>query len=71
MTMRDHPVAALAALCPDALADAFLAHHPGGGLSPDAWAVQLSKIERDLQTVEVAEEVAIREIEEVTGGTIP
>lgn len=45
-SLRRDPLEALAAVCPDGLAAAFLAHHPGGGLSPDARAARLAKIER-------------------------
>ena len=70
-SLRRDPLEALAAVCPEGLAAAFLAHHPGGGLSPDARAARLAKIERDLQATEIAEEIAAREIEDVTGGTVP
>ena len=69
-SLRRDPLAALATVCPDGLAAAFLEHHPGGGLSPDARAARLAELERDLEAAEIAEEVAAREIEAATGGMI-
>ena len=69
--LRRDPFEALATVCPEGLAAAFLAHHPGGGLSPDARAARLAKIERDLMASEVAEEIACREVEGATGATVP
>ena len=70
-TLRRNPLEALAAVCPEGWAAAFLSHRPGGGLSPDARAARLAKIERDLSAAEIAEEITTREVESVTGGTVP
>ena len=69
--MRRDPFAALAKVYPEQLSAAFLEHLPDGGISPDARAARLGKVERDLLASEIAEELATREIESVTGGIVP
>ena len=65
------PLAVLAAVAPDKLAEALLANHPGGGRSPDARIAKLAEIDRALNAAEIAEEVATREIDRATGTMLP
>ena len=64
------PLSALAAVVPDQLAEAMLANHPGGGLSPDARTARLAEIDRALNAAAIAEEVAAREIDRATGAML-
>ena len=69
--LRDEPLAAFAVIAPDALADALLEGHPGGGLSPDQREARLSELDCALLAAEIAEEIACREIEGSTGTILP
>jgi hypothetical protein len=69
--LADEPLAAFAVIAPDALVAAMLDGHEGGGLSTDARIAKLTDLDRRLEAAQVAEEVACREVERATGGTIP
>ena len=69
--LAERPLEALAAVCPDQLAQAFLKHLPAGGISSDARLAKLERIDRDLRAAELAEEIAICELEALTGASVP
>lgn len=62
------PLGFLAVAMPEALKAAALARMPTGGLTDEQRAAAIAKVNADLEREEVAEEIALREIEDITGG---
>jgi hypothetical protein len=71
VTLRKHPFAVLLALLPDEVRREVRAQLPAGGITQADRVSKLAKIAADLETTEIAEEVACREIEETLGTSIP
>lgn len=69
--MKGRPFFVLAHLAPDALRESLLADvERKGGISPEQRAAALKAVDAKLLTAEIAEEVAIREMEDATGSYI-
>lgn len=69
--MKGRPFFLLAHLAPDTLRESLLADvERKGGISPKQRAAALEAIDAKLLTAEIAEEVAIREMEDATGSYI-
>lgn len=69
-TLSDNLFGVLAAIAPDQLRAAFMAHLPPGGISPDQRAARLLDLDKQIEAAAIAEELACREIENATGSMI-
>ncbi|RWB94619.1 MAG: hypothetical protein EOQ56_30775 [Mesorhizobium sp.] len=61
------PLAFFATLVPERLKEALLADMPRDGLSPSDRAAGKAKLDREILTAEIAEEIACRELEAALG----
>lgn len=64
------PELVLAVLVPDALRAALLRNMPRHGITAADRTARLAKLDRDLLIAEIAEELAIREVEDATGARL-
>jgi hypothetical protein len=67
---NENPFDVLAALAPDKLKAAILSSMPVDGISPEDRSARLAKIDADILSTEIAEEVACRELERALGATV-
>lgn len=68
--MERSPAAVLATLAPDAFRAALLANIRRDGISAEDRAATMARIERNLVGAEIAEELACREFEQVSGARL-
>lgn len=65
------PFIALAFIAPDRLGDLLASGAPANGMPPAEKAVKLDDLDRELLAAEIAEELACREMDELSAGHFP